>query len=905
MSMSTETDISIQKTAKKSKNSLEKLETSKLIELEERGLTKILWCASRGPQLDAYTSKADEILYGGAAGGGKALALDTPLPTPSGWTTMGEVQVGDELFDIDGKPCKVTATSKVFENHRCYDVAFSDGSVIRADAEHKWVTTTISERSANRRRTEEYRNKRREARKTRGAGKRPDLAKANRERDYTLLEPTSGSVKTTQEIYNSVQVRGRTNHAIAVCKPLELPEEKLPIHPYVFGAWLVDGSSYKAEITSADSEVLEAVEEHYRMIGRTDITYGIYGLLADLRAMGLIANKHIPIAYLRSSVAQRLALLHGLMDTDGTCGKNGHCTFTTTNKVLADGMQELLATLGIKARICEGRAKLYGKDCGPKYNIKFLTQLPAFMLPRKLNRQKRSGFRGTHEYRYITSVTPADSVTVKCVAVDSPSRLYLAGTAMIPTHNTDLLIGLAVTQHERSIIFRREFPQLRAIEDRSHEILDRTDATCNHSLHIWRDIPGGRTLEFGAVEHEKDVEKYQGRPHDFIGFDELTQFSEKQYLFLRAWLRTTNPEQRCCTVGATNPPTSPEGGWVLRRWAAWLDPAHQNRAMPGELRWYVRVNDEELEVPNGDPFEHDGEMLSPQSRTFVPAFLADNPYLAGSGYRSTLESLPEPLRSILRDGRWDLAQEDDPWQICPTSWVMNALYEPTSDTSFDMQTGQGCDVSRGGKAQTVIAKLHNNKVAPLIKYPGKAVVDGATIARWNLDAVDRTDVRIGIDNTGGWGTSPYDKLRESQCKNPIVGVVFSAGATKETDRTGTLKLKNLRTEMFWDLRDAIDPAKNIDAEGNYTGLQLPNDPQLIGDLTAVKWSLVKGGIAAEPKEDIEKRLKRSTDCGDAVAIAYHVRRKAGFDLSTAFKMGSQMGLNKRATAGLYTGEEVL
>jgi hypothetical protein len=164
------------------------------------------------------------------------------------------------------------------------------------------------------------------------------------------------------------------------------------------------------------------------------------GFRAELGAAGLLGNKHIPLAYLRASPAQRLALLRGLMDTDGYCCKgSGDSEFSSTNERLARGARELAISLGLKATLSTGRAKLYGKDCGPKYRVCFMAHLPlaVFRVPRKLVRQRESGAQGARvRRRYIVAVEPAPSVPVRCIAVDSPSRLYLAGEAMIATHNT-------------------------------------------------------------------------------------------------------------------------------------------------------------------------------------------------------------------------------------------------------------------------------------------------------------------------------------------------------------------------------------------------------------------------------------------------------------------------------------
>jgi Terminase large subunit, T4likevirus-type, N-terminal len=212
-------------------------------------------------------------------------------------------------------------------------------------------------------------------------------------------------------------------------------------------------------------------------------------------------------------------------------------------------------------------------------------------------------------------------------------------------------------------VFRRQFKQLEGPEgiiERSKRSVGRSDRY-NNSRMIWR--LGARMLEFGAVDHEDDKEKYQGRAHDFKGFDEITQFTETQYLYLTAWARTTVPGQRVRTIACGNPPQNAEGEWVLQRWAPWLDEQHPRPAHPGELRWFARIDGKDAEVEGPAPFVHHGEAIKPSSRTFIPARVEDNPYLLATDYVRRLQTMPEPLRSQLLFGDHAIGLADDEWQV--------------------------------------------------------------------------------------------------------------------------------------------------------------------------------------------------------------------------------------------------
>jgi hypothetical protein len=259
---------------------------------------------------------------------------------------------------------------------------------------------------------------------------------------------------------------------------------------------------------------------------------------------------------------------------------------------------------------------------------------------------------------------------------------------------TDLLLGAALTEHWDSIIFRREFQQLKAIRKRASEIYVGLGKFNGGDL-TWRFTSGeyqGKTIELGACQYDGDEQKYQGRPHDLKGFDEITHFTEAQYRFLKGWNRSTRIDprtgqpQRCRVIAAGNPPINAEGQWVNRYWGAWLNPLHANPAKPGELRWYVTdENGEDLEVPDSSPIEMTlagvKQMVQPTSRTFIRAKVQDNPYLMNSGYVAILQALPEPLRSRMLSGNFDAGEADDEWQVIPSDWILQAQarWAPTYD----------------------------------------------------------------------------------------------------------------------------------------------------------------------------------------------------------------------------------
>jgi deoxycytidine triphosphate deaminase len=357
---------------------------------------------------------------------GKALALDTAVPTSEGWKTIAEIQPGDLVFDEDGFPTVVLAATPPMHGRPCREVEFSDGATVVADAEHQW--RTIQKR---RRRTGEER---------------------------------FDDISTTQQIEDTLRVRGELNHHVQVAGAVWYPERELPVDPYVLGVWLGDGTTTKAEVTCADPEILAEIAVSgydvrpqrtrpvvYRIGatgGKRNPVSGRYeasdSLQSTLREIGVLGRKHIPDPYLRASIAQREALLQGLMDTDGYVDRSGRCDLTTVQEQLADQYHELVASLGLRPKLARKRAMLDGRDCGPKFEIQFTPDRPVFRLPRKAMRQKAADAR-FHRFRAITAVRETPSVPVRCIEVSSPNGLFLITRSYIPTHNSSLgRLGLLI-----------------------------------------------------------------------------------------------------------------------------------------------------------------------------------------------------------------------------------------------------------------------------------------------------------------------------------------------------------------------------------------------------------------------------------------------------------------------------
>lgn len=341
--------------------------------------------------------------------------MDTPIPTAAGWSTMGSLCVGNSVFDELGRLCTVVAATEEMRGRQCLGVTFDDGSRIVADADHVWAVSP----------------------------------RKNRKRGSRDLVTMSTAMMMATHRCGSDQ---RANYAIPTAAPLSYGGgNSLPVHPYVLGVWLGNGTTVAPQITDGDGWIRGEIERlGYRTSTHSQpYTYGVFmpdgegSLRTQLVKLGVLGNKHIPEIYLRAATANRWALLQGLMDTDGTCGKarSPRCEFAVTKRALADGFYDLAIGLGLKAARDERPAMLRGKRCGTSYRISFTTTAPVFRYPRKRGRLP-AVVKSVVCARYVTAVEPVESVPVRCIQVDSPSRLFLAGEGCIPTHNSSFARAL-------------------------------------------------------------------------------------------------------------------------------------------------------------------------------------------------------------------------------------------------------------------------------------------------------------------------------------------------------------------------------------------------------------------------------------------------------------------------------
>lgn len=552
---------------------------------------RLLFYPQPGPQTDLLAFKAvPEVLFGGARGGGKGLKLSEEVLTSKGWTTIEDLAVGDVIFDANGAPTTVLYKSEP-TLRACYRLTFDNGQQIIADDVHRWITYSKAERVSNKKCSPEYREKRKASRPSRAnpnpknCGSQKTVTNLNKSRVYQYKEPSTGTMRDTQEIFETLKVQnGReVNHAIKLAGVVQHPEKDLPIPPYVLGIWLGDGSRSSGRLTIGQQDSEELIRE-LKSFGYScqqseydAITYKIERdrpFITELKELGVADSKHIPESYLISSPQQRLELLQGLFDTDGSCAKDGQIEFCNTNETLARGVFELLASLGVKPFITTKTPLCTNGKNGPvrgakAWLVKATTSLPVFRLSRKKERLPTS-LRETQKWHYITNVEPVDSVWTQCLTVDSPTHTFLLSRSFVPTHNTAALLGDFVSDvpvyksHWIGVLFRRTYPELEEVIRQSFEFYPQTGATYNANEKMWK-WGNGAKLYLRYMAHPRDATNYQGHQFTWIGFDELGNFAtDEGYQKIIATLRSPHnvPLKR---IRATANPGGIGHGWVKER----------------------------------------------------------------------------------------------------------------------------------------------------------------------------------------------------------------------------------------------------------------------------------------------------------------------------------------------------
>lgn len=481
-------------------------------------------------------------------------------------------------------------------------------------------------------------------------------------------------------------------------------------------------------------------------------------------------------------------------------------------------------------------------------------------MPPKEREQLLQQVEGSIKQCFVPSPGP------QTMAYHSPADVLLYG-GQAGGGKSALLLGLALTAHRRSLIMRRQYTDLTAIIDEGLKFYGSRDGY-NGSSPPSLKTRDGRYIQWGACANPGDEQSWQGQAHGLKGFDEVTQFLESQVRYICGWTRSTDPlETRCRVVFASNPPTDTSGDWVIGMFRPWLDLTDPNPAKDGELRWVITdKNGKDVWVPDSTPiqdgFNIDGtpNMYVPKSRTFIRSTLSDNPFLVNTDYKATLDAMPEPYRSAMRDGNFMMARKDDDNQVIPTKWVQEAQARWTEKPPEGVpMCAIGVDPAAGGADETILAPRYDGYYSKMIVTPGEQTPYPQDAAALVIRYRKHEAIPI-VDCGGGYGGGVVRHLQDNG-----IDCVAHKGAEKSSRRSKDrlYAFANKRAEVYWRFREALDPSQD-----GGSPIALPPDTKLLSDLCSARFTITSRGIQLESKDETKKRLGRSPDRGDAVVMAW-------------------------------------
>lgn len=780
-------------------------------------------------------------------GVGKDLPLDTPLPTPTGWTTMGDVRVGDTLIDENGKPTLVTFKSGIMHN-KLYRVSFNDGPEIVASETHEW--NTIDFKAIGR-----YRNK-------------------HKITDYRELWGLSEK-RTTKDILETLEHRGNRNHYIPVNKPLDLPEADLQVDPYVLGVWLGDGTSAAPYLTLGEGKLHIIDEFAKRGVTLTEhpqkdrcsrYSFTHQGFAEKFRELGVLNNKHIPDMYLRASYEQRLDLLRGLMDTDGFNNVSSHGRAVTgvgidlMNGHLAEGTTELWRTLGVRCSVVKARTYLNGEDVGPRWRLNANPVFCPFSggSPKAESRNQSSSQQSRKTVRTIVSISPVPTVPTACVQVDSPRHLYLAGKEMIPTHNTATCGVLAswwiatrgsVAPDQTIVVTTApSFPQVKT--NLFHEL----QVNMTHSRE--KTLPNGepkglnyaplpgKILTSGNTAEWKDdkgsllatgrkpsdgnvVLTFQGIHRKYVLFIIDEAGGMLPDMFVAAEAMTTNENTRILAVGNPDVRGSefykmflPDSDWNKIHISSYDTPTFTGEPCPAELLDYM---------PTPDWVERNikawGGLDDPRTKVRI------------------LGEFPDSDESVFFSER-----------------IINKAQETELDPDLTERITLGIDLAMQGKDESRIYVNQGGRIRLHKAWPGETARLNATTI---LQAIKDTEADIVNIDSGGIGTPIIEWLEELVAKDDEVSPFVLTRMNSSEVSPDMRRWYNMKAYWYDMLRTGMLNGE-VDFEVS---------SELRKQLTDINFSIWEtgnraGSILMESKKDMRKRVGYSPDDVDAIVYSF-------------------------------------
>ena len=641
-------------------------------------MSEVLFKPASKKQEMFIQSKAFLTVFGGAAGSGKAQPMYSKVLTDNGWKTMGEVSVGD--FVITPKNIKAKVLNTYYHKDKdIYEITTKSGVKVRACNEHLW--------------------------------------------QVNVSKPKYKSSIEVCDTDKIIEYMNQGRHVyLPVCDPIgHYNDIELPIDPYVLGVLISEGglSSGQPIFTNADKELVDRVESWVNSQGyvlsptKDSITFRIKKegfernainekghlvkeneITIKLEDLGLSGkrsyDKFIPEDYLhKASINQRLELLKGLMDGDGTISETLTCEYSTSSEKLKDDFCYLVRSLGGIAYV-SARYPTYtykGEKLKGALSYRIFVRMKdikdLFYISRKKNKARKRNQVVQDEIVDIKYIGQEDA---KCIYIDDQDHLYITDDFAV-THNTflSLMRFLFWVEDPNFIgyVFRKNATDLKGGGGAFREAVKMFKAYDSRVKYTKQPMciyfPSGATINFTGLDGESGMNAIQGIQISAAMLDEATHFTEEEVMWIISRLRTSADMQPCLWLTCNPDPSS----FLCK----WLEPFYllpkntvengediggrPNPERDGVTRYYLRVGNamvwgnssQELIDEHGSKYPVDLNGITtckPRTFSFISATCLDNPPLlkANPDYVSSLASLPRVTKERLLMGNWYAREEN-------------------------------------------------------------------------------------------------------------------------------------------------------------------------------------------------------------------------------------------------------
>lgn len=775
------------------------------------GLQSTPFIPSPGPQTDAYFSKADVLLYGGC------VSAETEFLTPIGWKRIDEYNAGDAVGQWDGTTGLLTY------------VLPEEYTRVPCNWMYRFSTQRMSMELSAEHRMPLY------------------------NWDGTFVVKTAAEIAAHPSKYKIP-----TNYKVdRVGLPLSEMQLRLAVAVHADGNMYVrDDGTGRCRIPLRKQRKIDRLLWLFAGLGISASVYQNKNRTTEIRYSfdSPVSSKTFDQWWWNASAEQLEIILDEISYWDGDYSGaiGGDISYTSTHRCDVDFIQYAAHSCG---RIANIRARDKKKD---NHAVQY-----------RVNISRAGSVKSVATIRCdTTKIEKILRDEMFCFTV--PTSFWLArnnGKIFITGNSpgggkSALEIGLALNEHYRSLILRRNFVDaLESVFANAKKIVGDSDGFVG-GMRPRYDKPDGGVIHFAGLSEDGGIGGAQGVDHDLICFDEAAQIAESQFRLVKGWLRTERKGQRVRVVLASNPPLDSTGDWLVQYFAPWLDARHHNPAKYGELRYFLPDPEGGDRECGPDEFIYIGGIkVGPESRTYIPSKFTDNPYYNATEYAKTLAGLPEEHRERLITGDFMKEREDAENQVIPTAWVKAAMERWISRPPEGVpMCGMAVDCSGGGRDPMVITRRYDAWFDEQIRIAGKDIPmeRSGSFSMGEVVSYRRDGAPVTVDMSGGYGGPLYERLKDSG-----VDAIVYKGAEKSYARTkdGKYGFVNIRSEAFWMFREALDPDQPFGSP-----VCLPNDPKVLSDLTAPTFEITARGVKVESKEDVAKKLKRSTDDGDSIIM---------------------------------------